>query len=897
MPLSVGDRLGPCEILAPLGAGGMGEVYRARDTKLKREVAVKVLPDAFARDTSRMARFHREAEVLAALNHPHIAQIYGVEENALVMEFVDGVTLDSRIRQGPLPIQDALDIARQIAEALEAAHEKGIVHRDLKPANIKVRPDGAVKVLDFGLAAILQPALAAAAPDSATLTLGATQAGTILGTPSYMSPEQAAAKPADCRADIWSFGVVLFEMLAGQSLFAGESAPEILVEVLKGEIDFGRLPAATPSPIRRLLHRCLERDVKMRLQAIGEARIAIVNTGKDAEPAAPLPPRFAAAGWMAAAALAIVAALAGWGWWHSPRPAEKSLMRVSVDLGSGIALPSPESNPVSTVALSPDGTRLVFVASTAGGAPRLFMRRLDQSKSVELTGTNGAMGPFFSPNGQWVGFYANDRYNKISVQGGPVVPLAAVPFAGASWSDDGSIVAGGSSGLVRIPAGGGPPAKLAESANGEFVAFGPQALPGGKAVLFVSYASVSADKASVQLVTLPNGRRKTLVPGGTAARYVPVADRSGYLLYTNKATLFAVPFDLDRLELRGNAVPLLDDVAYHPLYGGAQFDVSRNGTLVYRKTSGGTAQALSTIQWLTPDAGGAARKEPLRSQPGIYMSPRISPDASRLAILLTEQGTTDLWVYDLRRDVMTRLTSGGGVITPITWSPDSRYVFYGTLRNGIFSTRSDGAGDPRPLTGATAIQAPWSIASGGKRLAYSEFAGPAQIWTVPLEETGGEIRAGKAEQFLKSSFNDLAPAFSPDRKWLAFCSNATGTYEVFVQPFPGPGGRWQISNSGGMLPVWSPNGRDLLYQSGDRIMAAAYTTQADRFIAEKPRVWIQMPPTVSPGFDRAWDLAPDGKRIAALAPAQPLGPSPQDHELLLLLNVLAGQASRPAQAP
>jgi len=886
MPLSLGDKLGPYEILAPLGAGGMGEVYRAKDTRLKREVAVKVLPEPFARDSGRMARFQREAEVLAALNHPNIAQIYGAEERALVMELVEGPTIEELIRQGAIPLEETLEIARQLAEALEAAHEKGIIHRDLKPDNIKIKPDGTVKVLDFGLAAILQPTITGLTDpaDSPTLTMRATQVGAIMGTPGYMSPEQAMGKPADRRSDIWSFGVVLFEMLTGQHLFTGENVSRILADVIKGGTDFGKLPPATPIAVRHLLNRCLDPDVKMRLQAIGEARIAIANAGKGAEPAAaPSRSRFGIAGWTAVAALALVAAAEGWGRWHSLPATEKPLVRLDVDLGPEVSLPAPENSPLSTVALSPDGTRLVYVASSSGGPLHLFIRRLDQSKGVELPDTNGAIGPFFSPDGQWIGFYANGKLDKISVQGGAVVPLSDNPFAGGSWSEDGSIVAGSSTGLIRIPSGGGAPKKLTELSKGEFAAVFPQVLPGGKAVLFVSYATASADKASIEVVTLADGRRKTLVPKGTSARYLASANGSGHLVYTSNETLFAVPFNLDRLETRGAAVPILDDVAYHSLYGGAQLDVARNGTLVYRKGGGSAAQAVATVQWLTPSADGVAKKEPLRSKPGIYMSPRLSPDGTRLAMMVVEQGATDLWVYDLRRDVMTRLTSGGGAITPVTWSADSRYIFFGTLRSGILWTRADGASEPKPLTGSKTSQAPWSITSDGRLLSYSESMGRAQIWTVPLQEINGEMKAGKPEQFLNSPSTDLFPSFSPDGKWLAYGSNATGTYQIFVQTFPGTGRRWQISNDGGMCPVWSPNGHDLLYQSGDRIMAVAYTTKGANFAAEKPRVWLAKPGGLDSGFDREWDLAPDGKRVAVVTRAE-TAPSKPDHEVVMLLN-------------
>jgi serine/threonine-protein kinase len=838
-----------------------------------------------------MARFQREAEVLAALNHPNIAQIYGAEETALVMELVEGPTLADRIEQGAVPLEETLEIARQIVEALEVTHEKGIIHRDLKPANIKIKPDGTVKVLDFGLAAVLQTGATRAADpaNSPTLTIGATQAGAIMGTVGYMSPEQAMGKPVDRRADIWSFGVVLFEMLTGQPLFTGETASQILAEVIKGEIDFGKLPSATPVAIRHLLKRCLDRDVKMRLQAMGEARVAIVNAGgaESAEIASSGSPkgewtRFGIAGWIAAAVLAVIAAGSLWEMWRSKQPMEKPLVRLDVDLGPEISLPSPESLGLSTVALSPDGSRLLYLASASGGPTHLFIRRLDQPKAVELPGTNGALGPAFSPDGEWIGFYAGGKYNKISVHGGALVPLAGMPFAGGSWSEDGSIIIGGPNVLMRIPSGGGAATKMTEFASGEFFATLPQILPGGKAALFVSYATLSADRARIEAVTLSDSHRKTLVPGGTSARFLPTADRSGHLVYTNKETLFAVPFDLDRLEARGTAVPILDDVAYQALSGGAQFDVSRSGTLVYRKRSGSTEPAVATIQWLTPGTDGAGKKEPLRSKAGNYMSPRVSPDGTRVAMMASEQGATGLWVYDPRRDVMTRLTSGG--ITAVAWSPDSRYLFFGTLRSGILWTRADGASEPRPLTGSKTNQIPWSISPDGKRLVYSEFAEVGQLWTLPLEENNGQVKAGKPEPFRKNPFTETNAAFSPDGKWLAYCSNATGSYEVFVQSFPETGGRWQISNTGGTFPVWSPKGHDLLYQSGDQIMAVAYTAYGDRFVAEKPRVWLAKLGGFRAGFGTAWDLAPDGKRVAVVTPAETPEAPKQDHEIVMLLN-------------
>jgi serine/threonine protein kinase len=883
MPLAPGTRVGPYEIVGPLGAGGMGEVYRAKDTKLKREVAVKVLPEVFAGDAGRMARFQREAEVLAALNHPNIAQIYGAEDNALAMELVEGPTLAERMDQGALPLDESLALALQIAEALEAAHEKGIVHRDLKPANIKIKPDGVVKVLDFGLAAILQNTASGATDPahSPTLTMGATQAGAILGTAAYMSPEQAVGKPVDRRADIWSFGVVLFEMLTGTRLFSGETTSHILADVIKGEIDLGKLPSSTPGAIRNLIKRCLDRDVKNRLQWIGEARVtihaAIHNPGKEMETAASAPSRsrLGSVVW-ALAGLALAAGFAGVGWWRATRPAERPLVRLEVDLGADVSLPI-SNNLTGSVSLSPDGTRLVY---RSGNPTHLFTRRLDQTKATELPGTEGAVYQFFSPDGQWVGFVSGNKLYKISVEGGAVVPLADMPtFAGASWGEDGSIIVGQAvtRGMVRIPAGGGTPTPVTEFAGGEIIHADPQVLPGGKAVLFDSFGAVSdADKVNIDVVTLADRHRKTLVRGGAWPRYLP----SGHLIYVNKGTLFAVPFDLNRLETRGTAVPVLDDVAYQPLTSApAALDFSNAGTLIYRRGSAGGSSRLMTVQWVDQ----TGRKEPLRAKPGIYTSPRLSPDGKRLALVVTEGAGQDIWVYDPQRDAMTRLTFSGGPYAVPIWTPDGRNIVFGTIGKGLSWTRADGAGQPQPLFQTKNIQVPFSFSPDGKRLAYYEIAGPAQIWTVPVEEQGGQLTAGKPEPFLKTTqIVDVSPEFSPDGHWLAYDSDESGKQEVYVRAFPPPasgqGGKWQISNASGSDPRWLRNGRELLYRSGDQIMAVSYTVQGETFVAEKPRLWLDKLGGTQ------YDVAPDGKRLAVITPVASAEAPKAEHTVVFLEN-------------
>jgi serine/threonine protein kinase len=868
MSLAAGELLGPYEITAKIGAGGMGEVYRARDTRLRRGVAIKFLRERFG------DRFEREARSIAALNHPNICTLHDVGPNYLVMELVEGPTLADRIRKGLLPLEEALAIARQIADALEAAHEKGIVHRDLKPANIKIKPDGTVKVLDFGLAKVTESSDAGSLlEDSPTLTPeAATRTGTILGTAAYMSPEQARGKAADKRTDIWSFGAVLYEMLSGERAFGGESTSDILAAVLKLDPDRSLLPKKTPAAIRGLIRRCLTKDRRQRLQAIGDARIVIEEclSGAPPEIAEPAPAGRNIVPWVVAAAvLVIIAVAASRIAWRATRPPNRPLVRLDVDLGPRFAVPG-FTLASHNVILSPDGARLVYVSRNP---QRLYTRRLDQSKATELPGTDNAFYPFFSPDGQWVGFFVSGgKLSKISVQGGAVVPLADVgPYAGGSWGADGNIIVGGAiNGLVRVPASGGAPTTILEVPPGDSEYMLPQILPGGKAVLFEN-RTLNRDTDSIEVLSFADRRRKTLVRGGANPYYLP----SGHLIYTNKATLFAIPFDLNRLETRGTAVPILDDLAYLSLTGGVDLDFAQNGAVVYRPGGAIGASEMRTIQWID----GAGKREPLLAKPGDYCCPMISPDGKRLVLI----GDQNVWVYDLQRDAMTRLTFEGENTTP-AWSPDGKYVVFSETRKGIYWTRADGAGQSQPLTRSKNIQLQFgaSFTPDGKRLAYQENAGKYQIWTLPLDAQDGQLRAGKPEQFLKDQFNDFAPAFSPDGHWLAYISDAPGKSEAYVRAFPPPAsgqaGQWQISNNGARGPVWSRNGRELFYRSGDQLMAVSYSVNGDSFVPEKPRVWI----------DKLggtwWDLAPDGKHVAVVTPVTSTEAPKPDHEAVLLLN-------------
>src|SRR5580658_5196801 len=553
MVLSAGAKLGPYEILAPIGAGGMGEVYKARDTRLNRDVAIKISNEKFS------DRFEREARSIATLNHSNICTLYDVGPNYLVMELIEGPTLADRIKEGAIPLEESLNLAQHIIAALEAAHEKGIVHRDLKPGNIKIKPDGTVKVLDFGLAKTTgAPASASASPEaSPTISMAATQAGVILGTAAYMSPEQARGKPVDKRADIWAFGVVLYEMLTAKRLFQGADLTETLASVVKEDPRLDQVPPQ----VRRLLRKCLEKDPKRRLRDIGDAWGFL-----DDEPALIAPSsRFGVAGW-AAAVLAVALGVALWAPWRSSRPTEQPLVRLDVDLGADVSLPAPSVS-ASSVAISPDGTRLAY----ASGTPtRLFIRRLDQPKATEISGTHGANTPFFSPDGQWIGFRAGSNLSKISVEGGAALPLVDISgFAGASWGEDGSIVVSEpfGRGLLRIPAGGGPPQIVAGLGSGEIALSNPQILPGGKAILFAAYTTSDVDKYTIEVLTLADRHRKIVARGGASPRYLATPGEPGHLIYLNKATLFAIPFDSDKLETHGTAVAVLDDVAYFPATG------------------------------------------------------------------------------------------------------------------------------------------------------------------------------------------------------------------------------------------------------------------------------------------------------------------------------------------
>jgi serine/threonine-protein kinase len=840
-----------------------------------REVAIKISAERFS------GRFEREVRAVAALNHPNICQVYDVGPNYLVMELVEGPTLADRIKGGALSLEDALPIARQIADALEAAHEKGIVHRDLKPANIKIKTDGVVKVLDFGLAKIAEPSTPALNPEvSPTLTIEATRVGQILGTAAYMAPEQARGKTVDKRADVWAFGVVLYEMLSGRRLFDGASVTDMLAAVLTKEPEWERVPVKA----HPLLRKCLEKDPKQRLRDIGDvwlledAPVQIASRTR-------LP-------WAVGALAVIAIALGGalWAPWRSvTRRVEQPAVRLDFDLGPDVSL-APSTGP--SVILSPDGTRFVFVSQASDGTRRLFTRRLDQPKAALLSGTDGAYTPFFSPDGQWVGFFAKGKLKKTRIDGGEPVSLCDAPQGrGASWSEDGNIIAAldTQSGLSQVRPEGGKAVPIAALPLGEGFYRWPQVLPGGRAVLLTaSIAYGNFDEAGIAVVSLKERRKKIVLEhAGMYPRYLP----SGHLVYVTKGTLFAVPFDLDRLEVRGSPTALLEQISSDSAVGGAQIDFSRNGTLAFRI---GGAEGLRTMQWLD----GSGKTVSLLAEPAAYSFPRLSPDGSRLAYLVSQGSSTDIWIYDLQRGSKTRLTNGPRLTSYPVWSPDGRFVVFQSA-TGIFWTRADGAGKPQLLTQSKTLQFPTAFTPDGTRLVFSELipGGGAEIRTVPVESASGQMRAGEPQLFLKTSTADDFAAFSLDGRWLAYASAEAGSYEVYVRAFPDNGNQWQISNSGGTMPVWSPNGHELFYRTEDqRIMVANYTVKGQSFVTDKPRVWFEKE-LANVGMAVNFDLAPDGKRFAVLMPAESPEPRETQNHVTLVVNFfdevrrrVAGQA-------
>jgi len=878
--LRPGSSLGLYEIQSLVGAGGMGEVYRARDTRLDREVAIKVLPEAFAQDSERVARFQREAKVLASLSHPNIAAIHGFEEvegkRFLVMELVEGATLADRLRDGALPVEDALTIGRQIAEALEAAHEQGIIHRDLKPANVKITPDGAVKVLDFGLAKALTDELSPSQmANSPTITAQHTRPGVVLGTAAYMSPEQARGKPVDKRTDIWSFGVVLYEALCGCRPFVGETATDLVAKILEREPDWSTLPRETPPIVQLLLRRCLAKDRNKRLHDIADARIdleqaiadptsSMLRLGDAAISAADARIRRAlwrrSLPWVLTGMFAVTLAMTGVALWRATRPTPKPVVRLKVVVSEKD--PSPTGSGAQAV-ISPDGTRLAYVIET-GETRHLYLRMLDQLEGTLLAGTEEAWNPFFSPDGQWVAFFTEKKLKKVSVSGGAPLTLCDVTDGGCggTWGTDGTIVfMNYTGGLSRVSAEGGKPEELTKTdeVNKNSAHRWPQFLPDGKAVIYTNNDGPlnNYNESIIEVLPLDTKQRKTLTRGGLYARYVP----SGHLVFVHKGTLFAAPFNLKRLELTGPPTPVLERVAYAADMGGAEYDFSQTGTLVYRREE---PLRLSTLVWV--DRQGTVT--PLVDTPREYGDPVLAPDGKHLAVTIgseNKENPSDVWVYDIERESLTRLTFDDSYEISPAWTPDGQRVAYGSGKDhyslGIMWKPADGAGEAERLTDSSSNQWPVSWSPDGKVLVFTKGGEKTEgdIWFLRLE---GDR---KPEVFLQTSSSEMAARLSPDGRWLAYYSNESGAYEVFVRPFPSGDRKWQISTKGAWPARWSADGKELFYlQEAKTMMVVAISAEGSTFSADKPRKLFEVPSSWYAGFD----VAPDGQRFVMVKPVE-----------------------------
>ena len=849
----------------------MGEVYRATDSNLKRSVAIKVLPASVAGDADRLARFQREAEVLAALNHPHIAAIYGLERTpdftALVMELVEGEDLSQRIAHGAIPLDEALPIAKQIADALEAAHEQGIIHRDLKPANIKVRSDGTVKVLDFGLAKAMEPVGVASASVSMSPTITTpammTGAGIILGTAAYMSPEQARGKTVDKRADIWAFGCVLFEMLTGKRTFEGELISDVLASVLKSDPNWQAMPAGTPTALRRLVGRCLEKDPRRRLQAIGEARAQIEDllsgapepiTVPPAPLKAPLWPRIALVG---VAALVISAAVVVTGAWLA-RPAAPRVTRTN------LAAIGPAALTVNgldrDLVISPDGSRVVYVGNNG---TQLFVRGLDALESVAIT-TGQIREPFVSPDGQWVGFVDGlNTLKKVAISGGPSIQLTILDGApqGATWLPDDTIVFATnnpSTGLQRVSANGGTPAVVTrpDHQRDEVDHLWPEILPGGRVVLFtISAQTGGPDNASIAALDLRTQTSTILVRGGLDAHYAG----SGHLVYVAAGTLRAVPFDLKKLAVRGPAVPVVPRLVT-TRSGAGEFGVARDGTLVYVDVTAGSQSARArTLVWVDRTGKEERIAAPTRS----YEAPRISPDGKQLALAITDQ-EGDIWVWDLvRGGDLRQLTFDPGVDTFPVWTPDSHRI--------VFSSQSGGAlnlwwkavnetGSAQQLTTSANNQWPTSISSDGKQVVLTELTPATGRDLMRLTLDGSQ----RVTPLLQTPFDEQRGAISPDGHWLAYESNRSGQFEIWVRPFPNTSvDESLISTSGGTRPVWAHSGKELFFLGADGALMGVP-------VEATPTMWNSLAPakllesryyTGGGNPNRSYDVSPDGQRF------------------------------------
>ncbi len=868
MALAAGTRLGSYEVVAQIGAGGMGEVYRAHDTKLARDVAIKVLPANFVNDPEKLSRFQREARMLAALNHPNIATIYGLEQSGgvtcLVMELVPGETLAERVKAGPLTIEEALKIAAQIAEALEAAHEKQIIHRDLKPANVKVTPEGKVKVLDFGLAkAFVGDASTEDIGNSPTLSMAATMQGVILGTAAYMSPEQAKGKAVDKRTDIWAFGAVLYELLAGEPAFQGEDAGDILAEVVKAEPDWNRLPEAIPPTIRTLLRRCLRKDRRQRLPDAGAVRIEI-EEALTAAPAVDTPTAAAETrGWRGriawpavAGVIAVIAIAFAIGYvLRTPKVPEAIRFFISLPEKWSLAGPGASASGVpAPLAVSPDGRRIVFLAEGTDGKYLLWVRTLDSLTPQALAGTEGDLDPFWSPDSRFIGFFADGKLKKIEVSGGPPIALcdASGPAAGGTWNRDGVIIFAPTtrSALQKISASGGVPAAATALGQGESAHWQPFFLPDGRHFLY--HVNPSPAGGSTYLASLDSAERKLLL----SADSTNVLYSQGHLLFLRETTLMAQPFDTRRLALTGEAFPIADQIQTQGSNPYGVFSTSENGILVYETGTGGAGSQLVWFDRTGKQIG-------VVGDSAAYADLELSPDGKRASVsVLSQSGRRrDIWLYDVARGLRTRFTFDGEDEQSVIWSPDGSSLVFGVKRKqnlDLYQKASNGVGTEQLLfEDNVGNKYPTSWSPDGRFILY--FTGTssprtgADLFILPLSGDRKPI------PFLNTQFNEIAGHFSPDGRWVAYYSNESGRYEVYVASFPGPGGKWQISTAGGKSARWRRDGTELFFLNPDnKLMVAEVKGKGSSLEVGAVKPLFQTR-AASPNYQYPYDVSADGQ--------------------------------------
>ena len=880
MPLQPGQRLAHYEVHEKIGAGGMGEVFRATDTRLSRDVAIKALPDDVARDPERLTRFRREAQLLAALNHPNIAAIHGLEEDEgkvfLALELVPGNDLTARIKEGPVPFPEAVGLALQIAEALEDAHEQGIVHRDLKPANIKVTPEGRVKILDFGLAKALEPAPGngGSASLSPTMTAAATRAGIILGTAAYMSPEQARGTQVDRRADIWAFGCVLLEMLSGRNVFSEPTVSDTLASVLKSEPDWEALPRGTSTSMRRLLKRCLQKDPKLRLRDIGEARIAlkeILSSPQDDAVAVAAPPTKVTARWGLVAGAVVLTTLATWLAATLTRPAKPAGLLRKVDLVSDGLQIDLQFAPQ----ISPDGRKVVYASDG-----RLWVRELDRIEPRSLPGTEGAQFPFWSPDSASVGYVHGNDLRRIAIEGGEVATIlpsigSLTPTSGIAWCEDDRIVFGrGDTPLFEVKAVGGEPRTLlavSETENDFHQVF---PLPGG-GVLFVTHRHAGPDTISV----FADGKRKDVLTLEKEYIYRPVYAPSGHIVYRRRGTragLWAVPFSLEKLETTGEPF-LVDQDADYP-------SIANDGSLVYVR---GATSGLQQLVWMSRDG----TMEEAVSQPQTRIeSPAISPDGDRIAVMAQENENTDIWIHDVARSTRTRLTFTPTADWDPVWTPDGgRVIFWEGTTRAISWKAADGTGEVERLVDPNLNDSGVpSVTSDGTQIVF--WARPTQnvddIWTMPL------IGERTPVPLIESPAREDTPRLSPDGRFMAYISDESGRNEVYLTRFPGGEGKWQVSVTGGTIPRWSPSGDRLFYvelpaanvMEVDVALTPAVRLSTPRLLFNAKKAGVEMSETTR------YDVSRDGKRFLMIKSLRPEGDRPR----LVLVDNWTAQIKKPA---